>query len=131
MRPVKIVNACVHNLLVRKTLIKFDVIVQISFGIIFSKFFCQLFRQYGNQITAVLCTFTTAQFLLYNSFTDIPISKKHCFIGSTISCFLSRSNDAFYFSNSRMILHQISLHGITPFFLKIILNHFLLSYQVF
>ena len=29
MCPVKIVNACVHNLLIRKTLIKFDVIMQI------------------------------------------------------------------------------------------------------
>ena len=28
MCPVKIVNACVHNLLIRKILIKFDVIME-------------------------------------------------------------------------------------------------------
>ncbi len=44
MCPIKIVNACVHDLLTRKTLIKFDIIMQISFGIIFSKFLCQIFR---------------------------------------------------------------------------------------
>ena len=32
MRPIKIVNACVHNLLIRKTLIKLDIIMQISFA---------------------------------------------------------------------------------------------------
>ncbi len=30
MRQVKIVNACVRNLLIRKALIKFDVIMQVS-----------------------------------------------------------------------------------------------------
>ena len=48
MRPVKIVNACVHNLLIRKTLIKFNIIMQISYGIIFAKLLCQIFCQCRN-----------------------------------------------------------------------------------
>ena len=44
----QIMNACVHNLLIRKTLIKLDIIMQISFGIIFAEFFCQIICQYRN-----------------------------------------------------------------------------------
>ena len=63
MCPVKIVNACVHDLLIGKALIKFDVIMQVSFGIIFTKLLCQILCQGRNQTSTVLCTFTATQFL--------------------------------------------------------------------
>ena len=96
----QIVNACVHNLLIGKTLIKFDVIMQVSFGIIFTKLLCQILCQGRNQTSTVLCTFTATQFLLYNSFTYIPIGKQHCLTGSTIGSLLSRGNNAFNFCNN-------------------------------
>ena len=100
MRPIKIVNACVHNLLIGKALIKFDVIMQVSFGIIFTKLLCQILCQARNQTSTVLCTFTAAQFLLYNAFAYIPIGKQHCLTGSTISSLLSRGNNTFNFCNN-------------------------------
>ena len=113
MRPVKIVNACVHNLLIGKTLIKFDVIMQVSFGIIFTKLLCQILCQGRNQTSTVLCTFTATQFLLYNSFTYIPIGKQHCLTGSTIGSLLSRGNNAFNFCNNWLVWSQMFFHHVT------------------
>ena len=84
MCPLKIVNACVHNLQIWKQQIEFLIVIKVSLAIAITidgdKRFCQVLYN----ALAIVCPCLTTLFFFYDTLSNAPIRGNCCMTRSSV-----------------------------------------------